>query len=113
MIRRLVRGIQVSVLFLLVSAGVGPQPASAGSEPFIGETMLIAAEFCPKGWANMNGQLMPINQNQALFSLLGTTFGGDGRVTFALPRAKVTFTKKNGAPVTSCIALVGIFPSRN
>ncbi|HEV3469572.1 MAG TPA: tail fiber protein [Pyrinomonadaceae bacterium] len=45
----------------------------------------MSFEFAPKGWALCNGQLMPINQNQALFSLLGTTFGGDGRVNFALP----------------------------
>lgn len=45
----------------------------------------MSFNFAPKGWALCNGQLLPINQNQALFSLLGTTFGGDGRVTFALP----------------------------
>ena len=45
----------------------------------------MSFEFAPKGWALCNGQLLPINQNQALFSLLGTTFGGDGRVNFALP----------------------------
>lgn len=51
----------------------------------------MSFEFAPKGWALCNGQLLPINQNQALFSLLGTTFGGDGRVNFALPdfRARV------------------------
>ncbi|MCA8832985.1 phage tail protein [Hymenobacter pini] len=47
--------------------------------------MLVAFNFAPKGWAQCNGQLLPINQNQALFSLLGTTYGGDGRVNFALP----------------------------
>jgi microcystin-dependent protein len=55
------------------------------SEPFLGELKLVSFNFPPKGWAMCNGQLMPINQNQALFSLLGTTYGGDGRVTFALP----------------------------
>ncbi|EWT02090.1 tail collar protein [Intrasporangium oryzae NRRL B-24470] len=55
------------------------------SEPFLGEIKLIAFGYAPKGWAVCNGQLLPINQNQALFSLLGTTYGGDGRVTFALP----------------------------
>ncbi|MFT7775635.1 phage tail protein [Roseateles sp.] len=53
--------------------------------PFLGELKLIGFTFAPKGWAFCNGQLLPINQNQALFSLLGTTYGGDGRVTFALP----------------------------
>lgn len=53
--------------------------------PFLGELKLIGFTFPPKGWAFCNGQLLPINQNQALFSLLGTTYGGDGRVNFALP----------------------------
>jgi microcystin-dependent protein len=55
------------------------------SEPFLAEVRIMSFVFAPKGWALCNGQLMPINQNQALFSLLGTTFGGDGRVNFALP----------------------------
>jgi microcystin-dependent protein len=55
------------------------------AEPFLAEIRLMSFEFAPKGWAQCNGQLLPINQNQALFSLLGTTFGGDGRVNFALP----------------------------
>jgi microcystin-dependent protein len=55
------------------------------AEPFLSEIRLMSFEFAPKGWALCNGQLLPINQNQALFSLLGTTFGGDGRVNFALP----------------------------
>ena len=55
------------------------------AEPFLSEIRLMSFEFAPKGWAPCNGQLLPINQNQALFSLLGTTFGGDGRVNFALP----------------------------
>jgi microcystin-dependent protein len=61
------------------------------AEPFLSEIRMMSFEFPPKGWALCNGQLLPINQNQALFSLLGTTFGGDGRVNFALPdlRARV------------------------
>ena len=55
------------------------------AEPFLSEIRLMSFVFAPKGWALCNGQLLPINQNQALFSLLGTTFGGDGRVNFALP----------------------------
>lgn len=53
--------------------------------PFLGEIKMTSFNFAPKGWALCNGQLLPINQNQALFSLLGTTFGGDGRVNFGLP----------------------------
>jgi microcystin-dependent protein len=55
------------------------------AEPFLSEIRIMSFVFAPKGWALCNGQLLPINQNQPLFSLLGTTFGGDGRVNFALP----------------------------
>jgi len=55
------------------------------AEPFLSEIRIMSFTFAPKGWALCNGQLLPINQNQPLFSLLGTTFGGDGRVNFALP----------------------------
>jgi microcystin-dependent protein len=55
------------------------------AEPFLSEIRLMSFVFAPKGWALCNGQLLPINQNQALFALLGTTFGGDGRVNFGLP----------------------------
>ncbi len=55
------------------------------AEPFLSEIRIMSFGFAPKGWALCNGQLLPINQNQGLFSLLGTTFGGDGRVNFGLP----------------------------
>jgi len=55
------------------------------STPFLGEIRLFSFNFPPKGWGFCNGQLLPINQNQALFSILGTTYGGDGRVNFGLP----------------------------
>lgn len=55
------------------------------AEPFLAEIRMMSFGFPPKGWATCDGQLIPINQNQALFALLGTTYGGDGRTTFALP----------------------------
>ncbi len=55
------------------------------AEPFLSEIRIMSFIFAPKGWALCNGQLLPINQNQALFSLLGTTYGGNGQTTFALP----------------------------
>ena len=55
------------------------------AEPFLSEIRIMSFNFAPKGWATCDGQLLPINQNQALFSLLGTTYGGDGRVNFGLP----------------------------
>jgi microcystin-dependent protein len=55
------------------------------STPYLTEIRIFSFGFAPKGWALCNGQLLPINQNQAMFALLGTTYGGDGRTTFALP----------------------------
>ena len=68
------------------------------AEPFLAEIRIMSFDFAPKGWAMCNGQLLPINQNQALFSLLGTTYGGDGRVNFALPdlRARVPIHEGSG-----------------
>jgi microcystin-dependent protein len=66
--------------------------------PFLGEIVLYSFNFPPKGWAMCNGQLLPINQNQALFSILGTTYGGNGQTTFALPdmRGRVGIGVGNG-----------------
>jgi len=82
------------------------------SEPFIGEIRVFGFNFPPRGWAACAGQLLPIAQNTALFSILGTYFGGNGTTNFALPTAKPIFTA-TGFPLTQCIALFGVFPSRN
>ena len=68
------------------------------SEPFLSEIKIVGFNFPPKGWALCNGQLLPINQNQALFSLLGTTYGGNGQTNFALPnlRGRVPIHMGNG-----------------
>jgi microcystin-dependent protein len=68
------------------------------SEPFLSEIRIMSFNFAPKGWAMCNGQFLPINQNQALFSLLGTTYGGNGQTTFALPdfRARVPLHEGQG-----------------
>ncbi len=68
------------------------------SNPFLSEIRICSFSFAPKNWALCNGQLLPINQNQALFSLLGTTYGGDGRVNFALPdlRGRVPISMGSG-----------------
>ena len=101
---------------LCAALGLGFWTASraalAGADPYLGEIETFAFNFCPKGWAALSGQLLPINVNQALFALLGTTYGGDGQTTFALPTAKPIFTA-TGAPLLQCIALQGIFPPRN
>lgn len=68
------------------------------AEPFLSEIRIFSFNFAPQGWAMCNGQLLPINQNQGLFSLLGTTYGGDGRVNFGLPnlQGKVPIHTGNG-----------------
>src|SRR5262245_6191582 len=62
-----------------------PRRGDAVSDPFLSEIKIISWNFPPKGWAFCNGQILPINQNQALFSLVGTTYGGNGQTTFGLP----------------------------
>ncbi|TLP56884.1 phage tail protein [Parasedimentitalea maritima] len=115
-------------------------PAQAGETPYIGEISWFAGNFAPRGWAFCDGQLLPVNQYTALFALIGTTYGGDGVTTFALPdmrgRSPVhagdgpgleikKLGQKSSLPVgegnytesnlgINCIiALVGTFPSRS
>jgi microcystin-dependent protein len=70
------------------------------AEPFLSEIRLFSFNFPPKGWAFCNGQFLPINQNQALFSLLGTTYGGNGQTTFALPDLRGRCAMHEGAGFT-------------
>src|SRR5215467_6457926 len=73
------------------------------AEPFLSEIRIFSFRFAPKGWALCEGQLLPINQNQALFSLLGTYYGGDGKSTFALPdlRGRVPLDAGQGAGLSN------------
>ncbi|WP_226660386.1 phage tail protein [Alteriqipengyuania lutimaris] len=115
-------------------------PAQASDTPYLGEIIMVGYPFCPYGWAEANGQLLSISQNTALFSLYGTTYGGDGRTTFALPdlrgRAPIHVGDRNrlgdrrdGGPTMAdraegrldvpgtqtlrfCVALQGVYPSR-
>jgi microcystin-dependent protein len=72
-------------------------------DPFIGEIILFAGNFAPRGWALCDGALLPISQNTALFSILGTTYGGDGRTTFGLPdlRGRVAVHPGTGPGLTT------------
>ncbi|WP_424363185.1 phage tail protein [Methylocystis parvus] len=104
----------LTVFLVLSGAASFPAPLALGqSEPFLGQIATFPYNFCPRGWAATDGQLMPISQNTALFALLGTTYGGNGQTTFALPNLKAKTTLTTGAVLVSCIALQGIFPSRN
>ncbi|GAB5553598.1 MAG: hypothetical protein Sapg2KO_31890 [Saprospiraceae bacterium] len=100
----------VLAAFFLMSISTTDQPSPApeiantvSADPFIGEITMFAGNFAPRGWAKCDGQLLPIAQNTALFSLLGTTYGGDGRTTFALPdlRGRVAIHPGNGAGLSS------------
>ena len=80
-------------------------------DEFIGVVKLFGGSFAPQGWAFCDGALLSINQNQALFALVGNQFGGDGRSTFALPNLQPLISA-NEAPVQYIICLSGVFPSR-
>lgn len=88
----------ISIVFLLCLLAQSPQVLAQGSDPFIGQLALVPYNFAPRGWAFCEGQILPISQNTALFSLLGTTYGGDGQVTFALPdlRGRVPISAGQG-----------------
>src|SRR5262249_4059125 len=109
MIKRLL----VSLLATGLSATLCVIPDVARAQtPYLGQIETFGFNFCPVGWAPLNGQLLSISQNTALFALLGTTYGGNGITTFALPTAMPIFTATEAA-FTQCIALQGIFPSRS
>jgi microcystin-dependent protein len=90
-------------ILLAAACCSGVSTVNAGSEPFIGEVQWFAGNFAPRGWAFCDGQLLPINQHQALFSLLGTMYGGDGRTNFALPdvRGRVLIHAGQGPGLSS------------
>jgi len=86
-----------------IIALVGIFPSRNQSEPFIGEIIMFGGNFAPRGWALCDGQLLPIAQNTALFSILGTIYGGDGRTTFGLPdlRGRAAIHAGNGPGLSS------------
>ena len=99
-------------LIVLVGIGATGPVLAQGTNPFIGEVETFAFGYCPTGWAPLNGQLLPIAQNPVLYNLVGTTYGGDGQTTFALPIVRPIYTA-TGQTLTQCISLVGVYPSQN
>ncbi len=99
---RTLRALVISAALCAGTMVAAPAPATA-QEPFIGEVVMFAGNFAPRGWAFCEGQLLPISNYQALFSILGTTYGGDGRTTFALPdlRGRVPLQPGNGPGLSS------------
>ena len=92
-------------------------PASVYAECMIGELPTVAGNFVPRFFAEANGQLLPISQHQALFSILGTMYGGDGRTTFALPNIQNGLTHQpasgNSVVLKTLICIDGTYPSRS
>jgi len=88
---------------LVASSLMTATPAQAGSDPYIGDIVAMPYNFCPRGWVEASGQLLSIASNTALFSLLGTTYGGNGTVNFALPdlRGRVAIGDGQGPGLTS------------
>lgn len=82
-----------------IIATQGTFPSRSQQESFLGNVTMFAGNFAPRSWAFCDGQLLPISQNSALFSILGTTYGGDGRTTFALPdlRGRVPLGPRRGS----------------
>ena len=94
---------------LLGTLASAPAYAQAVNSAYPAEIMFVAFNFCPQGWHATDGSLLPIQQNAQIFALIGTTYGGDGKTTFGLP--KLTGPKPaNGPALTSCISLQGPYP---
>ncbi|MDU8926640.1 tail fiber protein [Alisedimentitalea sp. MJ-SS2] len=116
-LKRYVMGAGLALMATLSSAPV--VKAETEAEPFIGQMMLFGANFCPRNFAHAEGQLLAITENEALFSLLGTAYGGDGRTTFALPDLRgqgpkpVVIDEDYPSSFVWCIALQGLYPSRS
>jgi len=98
-------------MLLVLAALAGFSLPAQAQQVYLSQIIELAANFCPVGFAQPQGQLLPISQYTALFSLLGTSYGGDGRVSFALPNLIPPLTVQR-QPTILCIALQGIFPSR-
>lgn len=95
--------IALVIVLSFLAALAPPKNVGAGADPFLGEIMMVGFTFCPRGWAECNGQLLPISQNTALYALLGTTYGGDGITTFGLPdlRGRVPIHTGQGPGLTN------------
>jgi len=109
------RSVRLAILAVtaLAAALLAAGTAAAQPQPYVGEVMLTGTNFCPPGWFEAQGQLLPINQYTPLFSLYGTNYGGDGKHTFGLPKLKPPKASNaaQGASLTYCIAWQGVFPS--
>lgn len=116
MMRKKISAIMLIILITSLILSFNTVQTFAGAtDPLIGEVHLMAFDYPPRSWALCRGQILNIAQNTALFSLIGTRFGGDGKTTFALPNLEAA-EPKPGDPnygMHYCIALMGIYPTRD
>jgi len=102
------------IVFVAIGVWVGlcGTAMAQADDAILGQIMIFAGNFCPVRWLPTDGRTLQINGYTALFSILGTIYGGDGQTTFALPNSQPILTK-SGAPLTQCIAVVGVYPRRD
>lgn len=102
-IRQNVFGATVATLTLAAVISATPDQVRADANPYIGDVLITGANYCPRGWTAMDGQLLPIASYTAVFSLVGTTYGGDGRTTFGIPdmRGRMAMGQGRGAGLTT------------
>jgi Phage Tail Collar Domain len=96
----------------VVILGMGAAVMPTRAQDYVGEVIFMGAVFCPVGTIPMDGQLLSIAQNKQLFSLMGTTYGGDGQTTFVVPKISGIPTQAPNAPVRACMVANGIYPRR-
>lgn len=105
-----------TLLLAAALALASTEGVSAKALPYVGEIEIFPYTFCPIGWLETDGSLLQIAEYDTLFALLGTTYGGDGSTTFALPKltmASAPATNVAATPYKTCIAVYGLFPSQN
>ena len=113
----LTRSITAAAALSAIAIAAAPA-AEAGPDEYLGEIITVASNFCPRGTLEADGRELPISKNTALFSLLGTLYGGDGRTSFALPdlRAETDYEvaeTPHKDRLKHCVVTQGIYPSRN
>jgi microcystin-dependent protein len=105
-------GLKFATIFIIVVISTSANVALAQlDDKFVGEIEYVPSDLCPQGDAPADGRMLTISQNRALFALLGTRYGGDGRTNFGLPKLE-NLPTKTGAVVKACIVTEGVFPPR-
>jgi microcystin-dependent protein len=98
-----------TVLAAMIAAGTLAAGTAQADSPIIGQIQAFGFNYCPQGWMLANGAMLPISQNQALYSLIGTRYGGNGTTTFALPNLTGGTIGPQAQPITWCMATQGLY----